>query len=188
MGIQFNPLTGFFDLTGSSGGGGGGTLTGVVSTDSIDFSVSGGVNVTGDVNLSAAAASSNNTIVNLDIQADGIRAQIPNASIQSVSLNLLGPVTLTDNNSGTIFSYSAASNKFTFIDYSIERNSNVRCGRILIVSNGATASIADSGYVELSPIGINLGVSISVGVVSLTYSANSTGFNGSFKYSLKQWS
>jgi hypothetical protein len=186
MGIQFNPLTGFFDLTGSSSGGG--TLTGVADSNSINFSVSGGTNVTGDVKLSAVAAVVNNKAINLDIQADGIRAQIPNSSIQDAALNLLGPVVLTDNSSGTVFSFTAASNLFTFVDYSIGRGSNARCGRVLIVTDGAIASIADAGYVELSPIGVSLGVSISVGVVSLTYATTSTGTNCNFKYSIKQWS
>jgi hypothetical protein len=184
MGVRLNPFTGFLDLTGSSGGG---TLTGVTDTNSIDFAVSGN-NVTGDVKLSAASAAANNKIVNLSIQADGIRAQITNSNIQDAALNLQGPVTLTDNNSGTVFSYVASSNKFTFIEYSIERNTNVRCGRLLIVSDGTSVSIADNGYVELSAIGVTFGVSISLGTVSLTYTTTSTGNNASFKYSLKQWS
>lgn len=46
MGISFNPVTGFLDLTGA--GGGGGTLTGVQDSNSIDFSISGGTDVTAD--------------------------------------------------------------------------------------------------------------------------------------------
>lgn len=186
MGVRFNPFTGFLDLTGGSGGGG--TLTGVTDSNSIDFSVSGGTNVTGDVKLSAVAASANNKIVALDIQADGIRAQVANSNIQAAALNLQGPVTLTDNSSGTIFSYVAASNPFTFVDYSILRGTNVRCGRVMIVTDGTTASIADNGYVELSAIGVTLGVSVTLGNVNLTYTTTNTGTNASFKYSLRQWS
>jgi hypothetical protein len=184
MGVKFNPLTGFLDLTGSSSGG---TLTGVTDTNSIDFAVSG-TNVTGDVKLSAASAAANNKIVNLSIQADGIRAQIANSNIQDAALNLQGPVTLTDNSSGTVFSYVAASNPFTFVDYSILRGTNVRCGRVLLVTDGTSASIADNGYVELAAIGVTLGVSVTLGNVNLTYTTTNTGTNASFKYSLKQWS
>lgn len=184
MGVSYNPFTGFLDLTGSSGGG---TLTGVLDTNSIDFSVSG-TDVTGDVKLSAAAAAANNKIIALDIQADGIRGQIANSNIQDAALNLQGPVTLNDNSSGTVFSYVAASNPFTFIDYSILRGTNVRCGRVLIVTDGTSASIADNGYVELSAIGVTLGVSVSLGNVNLTYITTNTGNNASFKYSLRQWS
>jgi hypothetical protein len=185
MGIKFNPITSQLDLTGSTSGG---TLTGVVDSNSIDFSVSGGVNVTGSVKLSAAAASANNKIIALDIQSDGVRAQIANSNIQDAALNLQGPVTLTNNSSGTIFSYVAASNKATFIDYSIVRGSNVKCGRLLIVTDGSTVSIADNGGVELSPIGITFGVTIGGGNVDVLYIASNTGTNASFKYSLKQWS
>ena len=185
MGVKFNPFTGFLDLAGGSGGGG--TLTGVLDTNSIDFSVSG-TDVTGDVKLSAAAASANNKIVALDIQADGIRAQIADSNIQSAALNLQGPVTLNDNSSGTVFSYVAASNKFTFVDYSIERGTNVRCGRVLLVTDGTSVAIAENGYVELSAIGVTLGASLTLGNVNLTYTTTNTGTNASFKYSLRQWS
>lgn len=184
MGAKFNPFTGFIDLTGSSSGG---TLTGVVDSNSIDFSLSG-TNVTGSVKLSAVSPSTNNKAVALDIQTDGIRAQIANSNIQDAALNLQGPVTLTDNSSGTIFSYVAASNKVTFIDYSLTRGTNVKCGRLMIVTNGSTVSIADNGGVELSPIGITFGVTINGGNVDVLYITSNAGNNASFKYSLKQWS
>lgn len=186
MGVKFNPFTGFLDLTGGSGGGG--TLTGVADSNSINFAISAGTDVTGDVKLSATSASANNKIVALDIQTDGLRAQLSNANIQDAALNLQGPVTLTNNSSGTVFSYVASSNPFTFVDYSISRGSNVRCGRVLIVTDGVSAAIADNGYVELSAIGVGLGVSISLGNVNLTYTTTNTGTNASFKYSLRQWS
>jgi len=186
MGVKWNPLTGFFDLTGNSGGGG--TLTGVTDSNSIDFSVSGGVNVTGDVKLSATPADSGYSLVDLNIETDGLRAEIANSIIKSAADNIQGPNTLLDNNSGTVLTYSAASYKFTFIDYSIERNGNYRCGRLLIANSAVSASIADAGYVDQGSVGVVFGVSVSGGNVQLQYTTTSSGFNGNFKYSIKQWS
>lgn len=188
MGFSFNPFTSNLDLKGSGGGGGGGTLTGVLDTNSIDFSVSGGVNVTGSVKISAVPADSNYTAVDLDIQADGIRAEIANVDIKSAALDLVGPNTFLDNTTSTAISYAHATNKFTFIDYSIIRNGSLRCGRLLVVNDSSSATIADNGFVEQGVVGVTFGVLISGANVVIQYTTTNTGFNGTFKYSLNQWS
>ncbi len=186
MGFKFNPITSNLDIVGTSGGGG--TLTGVVDSNSINFSVSGGTDVTGDVKLSAVPADSNYKLVSLDIQADGIRAELANSLIKSAALDLVGPNTLLDNTTSTAISYAHASNKFTFINYSIERNGNLRCGRLLIVNDGSSATIADNGFVEQGSVGVSFGVLISGANVVVQYTTTNTGFNATFKYSLNQWS
>lgn len=186
MGTRFNPLTGNLDLVGSGTGGGG--LSGVLDSNSIDFSVSGGVDVTGDVKLSAVPADSNYSLVNLDIQVDGVRAEIANSLIKSAALDLQGPNTLLDNTTSTAISYPHASNKFTLIEYSIERNSALRCGRLLIVNDTSSATLADNGFVEQGVVGVSFGVAILGPNVILQYTTSNTGFNATFKYSLKQWS
>lgn len=186
MGVQFNPFTGQLDLTGS-GGGGGGTLTGVQSSNSINFSVTGGTNVTGDVKISAVPADSNFTGVDLDIQADGLRAQIANADIKLAAMDVQGPNTLLDNTTSTAIAYPVA-NRFTFIDYSIARGTAVACGRLLITNDASSASLASNGYVEQGVVGVVFGVQVSAGNVEVRYTTTSTGQNATFKYSLKQWS
>lgn len=57
-----------------------GGVLGVADTDSIDMTLSGN-NISGDLNLSADAASALNQLVTLSIETDGLKAQIPNASI-----------------------------------------------------------------------------------------------------------
>lgn len=52
------------------------------STDSISLDVTDGV-LTADLNLSVEAADANNQLVSLNIETDGLRAQIANASIRS---------------------------------------------------------------------------------------------------------
>lgn len=188
MGYKFNPLTGQLDLTGSGGGGSGGTITGVQDSDSIDFSIVGGTDITGDVNLSAVPADSGSSLVNLDIQADGIRAQIENADIKAAALDLQGPNTLLNNTTSSAITYAHATYKFTFIDYSIERGTNLRCGRLLIVGDGSGATIADNGYVEQGTVGVTFGVVVVGANVQLQYTTTNTGLNATFKYSIKQWS
>lgn len=62
------------------GGGGGGAITAVADTNSIDLTIAATV-LTADLKLSAVAAAAANQLVSLDVQADGLRAQLPNASI-----------------------------------------------------------------------------------------------------------
>jgi hypothetical protein len=186
MPIILNPFTGFLELVPKAGNSG--TLTGVTNTNSINFSVIGGTNVSGNVNLSTAAADAGNSIVNLSTQSDGIRAEIDNSLIRAAAINLQGPISLSDNTTGNALSYSATLNNFTFIDYSIVRNSNYQTGRLLIANSATTASIADEGSVTNGVVGIVFGVSISGGNVQLQYTSSNTGFNATFKYTIKQWS
>jgi hypothetical protein len=182
MSVVFNPFTGFLELLPPSSGGGGGTITGVTSSNTIDFIVVGGSNV------SAAAADSGYSLVNLSTQTDGIRAEIDNNLIRAAALNLQGPVFLLDNNTGVALSYSATLYNFTFIDYSIVRNANYETGRLLIANSSSSASIADEGSVSNGVTGVVFGVSISGGNVQVQYVTSSTGFNATFKYTIKQWS
>ena len=185
MPFKYNPFTSNLDLITNPDAN---ALTGVTSSNSIAFSVVGGNNVTGSVNLSASPADSNNSLVNLAIKTDGLQAEIPNSLIQSAALNLQGPVTLLNNNIGTAITYPAASASYTFIDYSINRGTNYACGRLLIVNNTSSATLASAGYVELSPIGVSFGVAVSGGNIQIQYSTTNTGINSIFKYSLRQWS
>ena len=186
MALKYNIFTNNFDLVNDTGGGGG-TVSGVTPSNSIDFTLIGGTNVSGDINISTVPADSNNTKVNLDIQTDGLRAEIANSSIKSAAVDLQGPFTLLDNNTGNIFTFPV-SNTFTFLDYSLIRNGLYRCGRLLIANSASTVSVADEGYVETGVTGVTFGASISGGNVQVQYTSSNTGFNSTFKYSLKQWS
>lgn len=186
MPFKFNPLTGNLDLVNAAGPGG--TITGVLPTDSIDFSVIGGNTITGDVKTSSAAADSGNTKVDLDIQPDGLRAQIPNADIQSVSLNLQGPISLPDNSLTTILSYPIASNNFTFIEYSIVRNSQYRSGRLLLANTASSVSIADSGYVETGIVGASFSAAVVGTDIEVKCQTTNAGFAATLKFTVKQWS
>lgn len=73
----------------------------VLDTNSIDLTLLADV-LSADVKLSAASASALNQLVNLSIQSDGLKAQIPNASIiaaiPNASTSVTGLLTSTDWN------------------------------------------------------------------------------------------
>ncbi len=73
-------MSDFYAVDGASnGGGGGGLITSVSNTDSIDLTETLG-DLTADLNLSAAAASSTNLKITNSIETDGLLSQIARAS------------------------------------------------------------------------------------------------------------
>ncbi len=72
-------MSDFYAVDGASSGGGAGLITSVTNTDSIDLTVLLG-DLTADLNLSAAAASSTNLKITNSIVSDGLLSQIARAS------------------------------------------------------------------------------------------------------------
>jgi hypothetical protein len=70
-------------ILGPGGSGGGGLITAIADTASIDLTELTG-SLTADLNLSAAVASAGNLLVSNDIQADGLRSQISETSIEGI--------------------------------------------------------------------------------------------------------
>lgn len=79
-----------------------------------------------------------------------------------------------------------SSNKYTVIEYSIERGGEERIGRVLIATNGTAINFSDD-FVETSTQGITLSVSLNGTNVELLYTSTSTGNTGTFKYTFRQW-
>lgn len=101
---------------------------------------------------------------------------------------LQGPDTLMDNQTDqTIFTYTAATNKFAIIEYSIERNTDVQVGRLLVTTNGSTVSLSDDMTAVGTP-GVTFSAAISGPNVLIRYSTSSTGFGADFKYTIRRWS
>lgn len=99
---------------------------------------------------------------------------------------LKGPVTLVDNTTnGTIFLYPATF-KHAVMECSIERNGAYRTSRYLIVHNGTTVVIQGDSVETADPL-VTHDAIISGPDVVVRYTAASTGFNGSFKYSIRKW-
>ena len=92
--------------------------------------------------------------------------------------------TLTNNNSGTVFTVSSDLVKTFMINYSIIRNDTYRTGTIMVATAGAGAVNFIDTNVENSSTGITLTVNQVGTNVSLNYSATNTGVNGTISYSI----
>jgi hypothetical protein len=98
-------------------------------------------------------------------------------------------ITITDNTASptTLFSYSATTYPFAVIEYSMVRNGTYRTGRLLIANDGSNTALSED-FVNTLPTGVNITAQVSGGNVLVQYTSSSTGFNGTFKYSIRQWS
>lgn len=144
---------------------GGGFITSVTDTNSVDLTVAAN-SLSADVKLSAAAASAGNTKVNLDIQSDGLRAQVANSAIQ-------GLITVTDTNSvdltytagnlsadARISSNAAAANN-TIVALNVESTGVV----------GLRAQIANSGVRALLSATAPVAYDNTTGIISMPAAA-----------------
>lgn len=101
---------------------------------------------------------------------------------------LSSPYTLNDNQSvpAAIISYNAAQFRFAVLEYSIERDTSFRTGRLLIANNGTISTISDD-FVETALSGVTFSVTMSGGNVNLNYTTTSTGSSSTFKFSARRW-
>lgn len=144
---------------------GGGFITSVTDTNSVDLTVTGTA-LSADVKLSAAAASAGNTKVNLDIQTDGLRAQVANSAIQ-------GLITVSDTNSVDLtytagalsadarISSNAASANNTIVALNVESTGVV----------GLRAQIANSGVRALLSATAPVAYDNTTGIISMPAAA-----------------
>lgn len=100
----------------------------------------------------------------------------------------LGPITIFDNNASPVLllNLPKTANPHTIIEYSIDRNTDSRTGRLVLTSNGTIVGFSDDN-VETSSLGIVLSADISGANIRVLYTSTSTGFNGTFKYIIRSW-
>ncbi len=98
-------------------------------------------------------------------------------------------ITINDNqvSPANLFTFVAATYRFAVIEYSAERNGEYRTGRILVSNNGTTTGFSDD-FVETAVLGVTFDSNISAGNVEIRYTSTSTGFTGTFKYTIRKWS
>jgi hypothetical protein len=93
--------------------------------------------------------------------------------------------TLTDDDSGTVFTVSADVVKAAMVNYTITRGTTYRTGTIMIATDGSTTNLSWSDdYSENTDTGVSLSVSQAGTDVSLDYSTTNTGTNGTIRYSI----
>lgn len=101
---------------------------------------------------------------------------------------LTGPITLLDNQGSpqTAVSYTASSNKYVQLQYSVDRNGQTRTGRMLIEHNGVIASLSDDNT-DTSDVGVTFLAVVSGPNLVLQYLTTATGFNANLKFYQKKW-
>lgn len=114
-------------------------------------------------------------------------------NIGDLHIDKLRQFILSDNQTipDNVFSLNAIVNKFIFIDYSIERGTEVRAGRIEICNNGILAEITDT-YTDTGGAGIDntdiaFTAELSGGNILLKYATTSTGDTALLKYAMRKW-
>jgi hypothetical protein len=102
--------------------------------------------------------------------------------------SLKGPTTINDNIAvpATVITYPTSSYNFTVIEYSIQRGTAYRVGRLLIANSSTNPAFSDDS-VEIGTTGVSFTVAVSGGNVEINYVSTSTGQTGELKYSMRQW-
>jgi hypothetical protein len=155
------------NLTIASTGGGGGTPAG--SDSQVQFNSSGSFGADANFRFDTASGS---------ILQNGL-----------YTTALSGPITVLDNTTGgSLFTYNASSYPYAIMEYSISRGSTLFVGTAWIVTDGSSATITTLGNPLGGSNGVTLNALFSAGNVNIVYNSTSTGFGGTFKYSMRRWS
>lgn len=101
---------------------------------------------------------------------------------------LEGPTSVFDNQSSptSIITVGASTNRYLIIDYSIVRDGNYRVGSLLVTHDGTNAVLTDTNT-STNPTGVTFSAAISGPSLEIRYTSTNTGFNGTFKYSIRRW-
>lgn len=94
-----------------------------------------------------------------------------------------------DDNTGAATQVTTFSPSNTIeLEYSLYRGAaNVERGRIIIVSDGTNASMAQGVIANIGTLGVTFTVDISASNIRLLYTTTSTGTNVTMKYKSHQW-
>jgi hypothetical protein len=113
------------------------------------------------------------------------------ASISTYTPNLIGPVTLLDNNPvlavNTTISYDVTKFNTINIDYSLNRDTSKRSGKLTILTNGTAAVVQDEFTTLGSDLGVTFGYRITANMVTLTYTTTGTGHDAVMSYTETKW-
>lgn len=103
---------------------------------------------------------------------------------------LSSTVSLVDNQPANVnipgLTWNASTYHYTVIEYSLERNGEYQFGRFMIANSTTVANISND-FQASGDTGINFFATIIGGNVFLQYTSTNTGFNGFFRYSMRQW-
>jgi hypothetical protein len=89
---------------------------------------------------------------------------------------------LTDDDSGTVFTFNKTQTSAISIDYTVTRGTSTRHG-VMFVSAGATASYSDD-FTQTDDTGVTLSASLATNTVSIIFATTSTGSDAELTYSV----
>jgi hypothetical protein len=157
-------------------------------------SYTGGVSPTGNVTASGAPANGQVAVFTGSSDITGNSNFTYDTATNSIVLNGLRisgiqVLTLVDDvaSETPILAYDYASNPYSVIEYSLERNGERRVGRIMLTHNGTFATISDDNT-PTSDLGVVFTADISGSNIRLKYTSSSTGFGATMKFSMRRWS
>lgn len=102
---------------------------------------------------------------------------------------LKGPLTLLDAQASfqNIASFDSGSVNFIQWQFSLSQNGETMTGRLMISSDGTTASVNVDDVIARIDLGIQFNVTMSGSTILLQYSSGSSGYNTFMKYYEKAW-
>lgn len=102
---------------------------------------------------------------------------------------LSSAITLNNNQSIPldIFSYDKLSFRYCVVEYSLERNNETQVGRLFITNIDSSVVITDDFAPLSGPLGISFSAAIDGNFIKIQYTSTDTGFDATFKYTVRQW-
>ena len=121
-----------------------------------------------------------------DFKYDSTNGQLNMAGLKIQELSQ--DITINDNQAAflQIINYPITE-KYTIIEYSIDKNGGTKVGRLMIPTNGVNQVTHSDDFSELGTTGVSITVAVNGANVEVQYLSTSTGGTGVFKYSLRKW-
>lgn len=171
MGLVFNPFTGTFDITGTSGPAGPTSWKPPVADESA-LPISG--NTTGDARVALDSGNIFTWSGTAWVNQSSAEAPVTVVSLSDTATNL--PLIILNK----------VTDSSVFIEYSIIRNNITENGQLQINTNG-TISAVGGDYSSTGSTGITFSTDVSGSDLRLLYSSQPRGVSGTFKYKIKKW-
>lgn len=111
-------------------------------------------------------------------------------NLNGMEMTVLSPgITINDNQgvAATLVSFDKTTYPFVIFEYSIQRGTDYRVGRLLISNDGTNIGFSDD-FVESNSTGVTISATISGSNLLIQYTSTSTGQSGTFKYNVRRWS
>jgi hypothetical protein len=177
--------------------------TSITTNTSINSAGSGAILLTSGDAISGVSGDSGAIILKTGTSTSGTRGDI---ALDASTINIInnkmkikdlgiegnsGSTTITDGATAqALITRTVSSHKFMVIEYSIERLSEVRIGRLLVTANGGVA-FHSHDYTDSADVNIEFTSTLTGGSGgSIILSATDTigGSTSTFKYSIRHWS